>query len=96
MAEGTQQELKRVQKCMRWKIAHANRTGTKPDVIGEQYIEFPRALCTTDGLPVKGQKSITTHFYQARYKDVGLITHTLPTNWIADSVILEGMFLINT
>lgn len=81
---------------MRRKIAHANKTGTNPDVIGQQYIEFPRALCTTDGLPVKGQKSIITHFYQARYKDVGLITHTFPTNWIADSVILEGMFLINT
>ena len=31
-----QQELKRIQKCMRRKIAHANRTGTNPDVIGQQ------------------------------------------------------------
>ena len=91
-----QQELKRVQKCMRRKIAHANKTGTNPDVIGQQYIEFPRALCTTDGLPVKGQKSITTNFYQARYKDSELVTHSFSSTWIADSVILEGMFLINT
>ena len=48
-----QQELKRVQKCMRRKIAHANKTGTNPDVIAQQYIEFPRAICTTDGLPVR-------------------------------------------
>lgn len=66
------------------------------DVIGQQYIEFPRALCTTDGLPVKGQKSIATNFYQARYKDSDLIIHAFPSTWIADAVILEGMFLINT
>ena len=91
-----QQELKRVQKCMRKKIAHANKSGSNPDVVGQQYIEYPRALCTIDGLPVKGQKSIATKFYQARYKDADVITHTFPNDWIADSVILEGMFLINT
>ena len=54
-------------------------------------------MCTIDGLPVKGQKSIAIHFYQARYKDCpGLVTHTFPTDWQADAVILEGMFLINT
>ena len=37
--------MKRIQKCMRRKIAYANKMGTKPDVVGEQYIEFPRALC---------------------------------------------------
>ena len=74
---------------MRRKIAHANKTGTNLDVIGQQYIEFPRAL-TTNGLPVKGQKSIATNFYQARYKDAEIIIHTFPSTWIADSVILEG------
>ncbi len=91
-----QQELKKVQKCMRRKIAYANKIGKNPDIIGQQYIEYPRAICTTDGLPVKGQKSIATNFFQARYKNTTLISHTLPTNWIPDSVILEGMFLIHT
>ena len=91
-----QQELKRMQKCMRRKIAYANKTGANPDVIGLQYIEFPRALCTIDGFPVKGQKSIATNFYQARYKEAELIIHSFPSTWIPDSVILEGMFLINT
>ncbi len=45
---------------------------------------------------MKGQKSIATNFFQARYKNTTLISHTLPTNWIPDSVILEGMFLIHT
>ncbi len=63
--------------------------------MGQQYIEYPRALCTIEG-PVKGQKSIATNFYRARYKDQDFITHTFPNNWTAYSVILEGMFLINT
>ena len=50
------QEMKRIQKCMRRKIAYANKMGTKPDVIGEQYIEFPRALCDVNGFPIKGQE----------------------------------------
>ncbi len=36
------------------------------------------------------------YFYKARYKDEDVITHTFPNDLIADSVILEGMFLINT
>ena len=91
-----QQEMKQVQKCMRRKIAFANKTGTTHDVIGQQYIEFPQALCETNGLPVKRQKSIATKFYQARYKDSELITHSFSSNWTPDTVILEGMFLINT
>ena len=45
---------------------------------------------------MKGQKSIATNFFQARYKSTALISHTLPTNWIPDLVNLEGMFLIHT
>ena len=69
-----------------------------PDVIGEQYIEYPRALCTTDGLPVKGQKCIATNFYTARYSAAAqdLVLHSFPPNWIPDVAILEGMFLLNT
>ncbi len=74
---------------MRKKIAHANKNGRNPDVVGQQHIEYPRVLCTIDGLPVKGQKSIATTFYKARYKDKDVITHTFPNDWIVDSVILE-------
>jgi len=81
---------------MRKKIAHANKSGSNSDVVGQQHIEYPRALCTIDGLPVKDKKSIATTFYKARYKDESLITHTFPNDWIAGSVMLEGMFLINT
>ncbi len=74
---------------------YANKTGRDSDVIGQQYnIEHPRALCTINNLPVKGQKSITTNFYQARYKESVVISHNLPHDWAPDSAILEGMFII--
>ncbi len=53
------------------------------------------ALCTINNLPVKGQKSITTNFYQARYKESVVISHNFPHDWTPDSAILEGMFIIN-
>ena len=90
-----ERELKTVQRCMRLKIANAIRNGTTADVRGEQYLELPRALCDIDGLPTKGQKSLVTNFYQCRYKESSIITHQFPPNWIADSVIIDGMFLIN-
>ena len=82
------QEMKRIQKCMRRKIAYATKMGT-PDVIGEQHIEFPRALCDVNGFPVKGQKSIATKFYQARYQESNLTSHIIPDNWVPEAVILE-------
>ena len=81
---------------MRRKIAYANKMGTKPDVIGEQYIELPRALCDVNGSPIKGQKSVATKFYLARYRDIDLVSHVIPNNWVPTAVILEGMFIINT
>ena len=91
-----QKEMKKVQKCMRLKIAYANRTGIRADVVGEQYIELPRALCDEDGNLVKGTKSMATHFYQARYRGADLFSHSFPDNYSPDVVILEGMFLVNT
>lgn len=82
----------RVQKCMRRKIAFANKTGRMPDVIGEQYI----GQYVTNTMPMKGQKSTITKFYESRYKESNLITHTLNSEWVPDSVIIEGMCTINT
>ena len=83
---------------MRRKIAYANKKGTKADVIGEQYIEFPRALCDVNGLLIKGQKSVATKFYQTRYQesDLHVISHNIPDTWVPETVILEWMFVVNT
>ena len=75
-----QQEMKRVQKCMRRKIAHANKTGTIPNVIGEQYIEYPRALCDIDGLPVKGQKSLATKLISFKQGTMMPILSLIPSH----------------
>ena len=91
-----QRELQLVQKCMRKKIAYANQRGTSADVIAEQYIELPRAICDTESAPIKGQKSTVTKFYQTRYKNSNFITHCFESTWTAETVIIEGMFIINT
>ena len=87
--------MQRVQKCIRRKISHANRSKTSVDTVAEQYIELPRALCDTNGVLNKGQKSVATKFYETRYNsEQDIFTSTLP--WCPDTVIMEGMFLINT
>ena len=62
----------------------------------EQYLELPRAICTPNGEPHKGQKSYTTKFLEKRYQARAVIVSMFPGGWIPDTVVLEGMFLINT
>lgn len=81
--------------CMRKQIAMAEENSLKRGTINT-YSRLPRAIVDQDGLPVKGKKSSTTTFLAKRYQNVPLVTDSLPPLWIADSVILEGMFLIYT
>ena len=79
--------------CLRKTIANCKQKGTQvPDFL--QFNELPRAICTSDGLPNKGQKSNALKFYQKRYDTV--ITCIYPPLWEPDTIILEGMFLINS
>lgn len=55
---------------------------------------LPRALIGKDGLPYKANKSKTTSYLERRYKDLPVIRKSLP--WAPTTVILEGMFLIQT
>ena len=68
----------------------ATETNTAAPYTG-QYLEKPRAICCPNGLPHKGQKYYATHFLGKRYKNC--VVHALPSGWIADSFILEGMLL---
>lgn len=66
-------------------------------MIGEQYIQLPRAICDLNSNPNKGQKSLTTKFYLTRYEDsLNLVCSSLPKQWIPTTVIIEGMFIIRT
>ena len=63
----------------------------------QQCIELPRAIATIDGKPVKGSKSNTTKCYEKIYEQVipSIISTSLRDGWIPDTVVMEGMFLIN-
>ena len=87
-----EREQKLISRCLRKQLAWSGQTQCA--VQGQQYLELPRALCTLSGEPHKGQKSYATKFYEKIYSDV--ILSRFPGLWVPDTVILEGMFLINT
>lgn len=57
------------------------------------FIAHPCALSVPNGVPHKGNKSKATDFFETRYKKYVI---AFPCGWIPQSVILEGMFLIQT
>ena len=86
-----EREQKLVSRCLRrWSA----QTGSVLKHQGEQYLELPRAICTPHGVPHKGPKSYATKYIEKRY--CNLIGSMFPGGWVPDSVVLEGMFLINT
>ena len=90
-----EKEQKIVSRCIRRELAWSAQTHNSAQKSrGEQYLELPRALCTHDAIPHKGQKSFATKYVEARYKDLMMCSY--PAQWVPDIVILEGMFLINT
>ena len=56
----------------------------------EQYIELPRAIATSNGMPQKGDKSNARGFMDKRYEI------RLQHNWTPNTVIIDGMFWIYT
>ena len=58
------------------------------------YSKMPRSLVNKEGLPTKGTKSSTTSVLSKRYQSIHLVTVNLPSQWIPDSVIIDGMFNI--
>ena len=87
-------EQKLVSRCLRRQLAWSAQTGSVLQHQGEQYLELPHAICTPHGVPHKGQKSYATKYLEKRY--CNLIVSMFPGGWVPDSVVLEGMFLINT
>ena len=89
-----EREQKLVSRCIRRQLAWIAQTQTIQQHRGEQYLELPRAICTHDACPHKGVKSYATKFFEKRYS--GVVVSMFPEGWVPDSVVLEGMFLINT
>ncbi len=93
-------EEKLSQKYMRrmvaW-VAEHGTDGTDLNALLGPISPIPRALVGGDGLPYKGTKSNTTACLKHRYSDEPpVVSDILPSGWVPDVVILEGMFLIHT
>ena len=87
-----------MQKCLHKKLKWSKQTGRPIDKIHEQYVPLPLALAESNGIPIKGQKSNSTKTLKARYKNASppVFLNGLPENWIPESVMVEGMFILNT
>ena len=55
---------------------------------------LPKALIDKSGLPYKSANSATTPYLEKRYKSAPVLIASLP--WVPTSVIMEGMFMIQT
>lgn len=82
--------------CWKKRLEFTSKTGHQLSAY-QQCIELPRAIATSNGQPMKGTKSNTTKVYEKRYEHAfpPIIHTTFPTGWNPDTVITEGMFLIN-
>ena len=87
-------EQRLVSRCIRQQLAWSAQTQCIEQHRSEQYLELSRTICTPSGAPHKGQKSFTNKFLEKRYSSV--VVSMLPGCWVPDSVVLEGMSLINT
>ncbi len=77
-------------------MSHAVNSGIQDNMSFQQCLELPRAIATIDGNPVKGNKANTTKVYEKRYDKANpsIMTTSLP-EWAPETVVMEGMFLIN-
>ena len=87
-------EKKIVGECLRRVFAWNAKHGSDQQHVGQQYLELPKAISDPSGSPHKGQKSYTTKWLEKRYKY--LVSNQLPQGWVPSTVVLAGMFMINT
>ncbi|KAJ8047412.1 hypothetical protein HOLleu_06401 [Holothuria leucospilota] len=93
-----QQELKdhKLQiACLRKQIAWS-QSNSVPVPGFAQFMPLPRAICDCNGIPYKGNKAVSSSFFQARYPQAFVEDGNLFPSSSSICVILEGMFLINT
>ncbi len=86
-----EKELKDVTKYLRRRLDWCRLTGETYDP-NEQYSIYPQALCDSNGLPHSGAKSSWLPKLINRYT----LNKCLPNGWIAETVIIDAMFLLNT
>ncbi|CAG2187243.1 unnamed protein product [Mytilus edulis] len=88
------QDNKTVIHCLRKQLAYS-KTLEKPVEELHQLNKLPRAICTADELPIKGEKSGVVNLFKSLYSSS--YTDSLSfTNSNTTGIILEGMFIINS
>lgn len=82
------------QTCLKKQLVMLSHGQQLPAECATTFIARPCAIAGPDDLPIGGAKSKVTDFYESRYKKSRVIVTCLPGNWQPESVILEGMFII--
>ena len=84
--------------AMKKEMLFSKKTGVPIDRPGEQLSEYPLSISDSNGKPIKRQKSYFTKSIEGRYKSSPkpITTPYLPTGWVPECSIVEGMFMINT
>ena len=89
-------EKKILQTCLKKQLVVLAHGEKLPQQCGSYFIPRPCTLSDPEGLPHKGNKSKATDFFETRYKKFGVIVSTFPGAWIPQSIILEGLFMMQT
>ena len=80
--------------ALKRQMQHSNKTGEPVEKLGEQIIEFPMALCDTQGVQHKGDKANSTRALRLRYKDAPETVFSSELQSNPKCTLIEGMFLI--
>ena len=90
------QHQRYLKRTLAWVSEHGLTNSIDVESLFMPIQSIPRALVDAHGLPYKSNKSATTTYLQHRYNNPPAILNTLPSGWLPDTVILDGMFLIQT
>ncbi|CAC5360249.1 unnamed protein product [Mytilus coruscus] len=81
--------------CLRKKIAFSKHSGNAVKDL-DQFLQLPRALCDAEGIPEKGQKATAANVFKNIYSDAFLLQIPKAPVSSKTTVIIDGMFIINT
>ena len=85
-----------LQTCLKKQLVVLTRGEQLPPECVSYFLPHLCALCDSEGYSHKGNKSKATDFFETRYKKFNVIVSTFPGTWTPQSVILEGVFMIQT
>lgn len=91
-----EQDRKLNQCLLKHQLSEKGAQTLDPENLLGPILPLPRALIGKDRLPYKATKSSTTKYIKKRYSTVALLKQNLPNQWVPNTTILEGKFMIQT